>query len=379
MHARGPLRGITPWDLALTGALVVGAAGQTLVDEGDQVLLRAVLAAVTVAGLLLRRTAPGISAAWVSLGMAVQSLVTESPDQVGVLLAVIISAFSVAAWAPLREAVTGLVVLAVSVSLAIAVDPSDDPSNIAPTLLMFLAIPAGAGFAFNRRGRDLGALVRKAEALEREAQLAVGAERRRIARELHDVVSHAVTLIAVQAEAGQATIDDDPEAARRSLAAIGAVSRDAMAELHALLGLLSEDDHARQDTAAEPHGLDALPMLVTGVRAAGVEVEMIQEGPPPCLRPEVDLCAYRVVQEGLTNALRHSRQPAVTVRIESQPAAVRIHVDSTGPAHRSSYGGGGRGINGLRQRVDELGGTLESGPLVGDRFSLRVMLPQEVP
>ena len=371
MQAPGPWRG-TPRDLALTGALLVLTVGQTLVDGGDQVLLRSLLAAVAVAGLLLRRTAPGLSAAWVALGMAAESLVTESPDQIGVLLAVIISAFSVAAWAPLREAVLGLALLSLSVSLTIAVDPSDDVSNVAPTLLLFVAAPAGLGFVFSRRGRDLAAMTLRTEALEREAQEAVERERARIARELHDVVSHAVTLIAVQSEAGQAVIDTDPGAARRSLEAISAASRDALSELHALVGLLGE-----AGSTHPPLGLDSLTTLVDGVRAAGLSVEVVEDGLPAALPPAVDLCAYRVVQEGLTNAIRHSRNPRITVRVDRSPTRLDIDVHSTGPAHQSSYGGSGRGLDGLRERVLSLGGVLESGRQPGDRYCLRVSLPLE--
>lgn len=189
-------------------------------------------------------------------------------------------------------------------------------------------------------------------------------------------MSHAVTLIAVQAEAGQATLDTDPAASRRSLTAIASVSRDALAELHALLGLLAEDEASGATEPAMTPGLGALPMLVAGVRATGVDVVLVEEGPRPSLEPDVDLCAYRVVQEGLTNALRHSRRPDVTIRIDSLPREVQIHVDSAGPVHRSSYGGGGRGLDGLRERVLALGGTFTSGQPTDDRFSVQVTLPQ---
>jgi len=373
MDAQGA-RWPPPWDVALTALLLVAALVQTVLDGGEQVVLRAALASLTVAGLLVRRTAPGLSATWIAIGLAVESLVTESPDQLGVLLAVLISAFSVAAWAPLRDALMGLGLLALGISLTIAVDPSDELSNIAPTLLMFLVIPAALGFAFKRRTHDIAALSRRADELQREAGQAVLAERSRIARELHDVVSHAVTVIAVQAEAGQAVIDQDPEAAKRSLASISAASRDALAELHSLLGLLGSPE------AADPaRGLSSVGTLVAGVRAAGLHVDLIEEGPAPVLPRELDLCAYRVVQEGLTNAIRHMRRPDVTVHIETSAAALNIGVESVGPAHQSSYGGSGRGLEGLRERVLSLGGAFHSGTSDGNRYSLRVTLPQAAP
>ncbi len=206
---------------------------------------------------------------------------------------------------------------------------------------------------------------------EREAQAAIQAERQRIARELHDVVSHAVTLIAVQAEAGQATIDRNPEAARRSLAAIGSASRDALAELHSLLTLLGESD----DASAQHHGLEALPTLIGGVRAAGLRLNVTETGERPALAEEIDACAFRVVQEALTNAMRHTREPVAALNLDYEPDQVRIEVESSGLAHQSAYGGSGRGLIGLRDRVRELGGSLDAGPAEDGRYSVLAVLP----
>lgn len=363
----------TPWDAAMAVALCVAAVVATLGSAAPQPGLRAFLAAGTVLGVAFRRRLPVTSAAVVAIGMAVESVVTESPDEVPVLLAVVIVAFSVAAHAPRRVAFVGAVLLGMAVTLAIALDPSDSLGNVLPTVVLFVAIPAGIGSAVHRGQRDIAALELQAEALEREADYAVEFERRRIARELHDVVSHAVTVIAVQAEAGAAVIDTDPESARRSLTSIGAVSREALAELHRLLGLLHDGDEAPSDV-----GLERLPALVAGVRAAGLAVDVVEAGERRTLPTAADHCAFRVLQEGLTNALRHAPSSKVRVRLDYGEARLSVGVDSLGARHTSAYGGTGRGLAGLRERVLALGGTFDAENTDVGGFRLHATLPAAV-
>jgi signal transduction histidine kinase len=245
-------------------------------------------------------------------------------------------------------------------------------SNIPLSVVLFIAVPFLLGFVVRHRRLDKAAHTLATEALQREASAAVEAERRRIARELHDVVSHAVTLIAVQAEAGQSVLDTDPEATRRSLAAIGQVSREALAELGRLLAVLSEDE-----TPAADAGLSQLGSLVEGARAAGLDVSLSEAGSPVPLGPDVDRCAYRVVQEGLTNALRHSSDARVRIVLEHEPDEVVVRVSSIGTPHASSYGGAGRGLSGLRERVAMLGGSFDAGQQDG-AFEVRAVLPTSV-
>ena len=156
-----------------------------------------------------------------------------------------------------RESFLGAALVDVSLSLSIATDPSDSVSNIAPTILLFVALPFGLGGAMRKRQQDIATLTLEAAALQARADAAIDAERRRIARELHDVVSHAVTLIAVQAEAGQAVLDTDPVSARRSLAAIGQVGRAALDELARLLAVL--DEHSAAAESSLTPSLRSLP------------------------------------------------------------------------------------------------------------------------
>ena len=343
----------TPVDLALACALGLLAGLETAAVDGA-INLRAVLAAATALSLLGRRRTPAISALLVASGLAVESLATESPDQTGVLFAVLISTFSVAAYTSVREAVLGLSIMAMALAVSITVDPSDSTTNILPTVGLFVVVPAVLGFAFRRRGEDLAAMGLRAAAAERESELAVESERRRLARELHDMVSHAVTLIAIQAEGGRAVLDDDPAAARRAFEAISTSSQDVVAELQTLLGLLDEPSGKNQ-----PTGLGELPTLVAGVRAAGLSITVDETGEPLALASDRDSCAYRVVQEGLTNALRHNRHPRVKLTVDHQPGSVRVTVATRGTPHQSAYGGTGRGLAGLRERIAVLGGDIE--------------------
>lgn len=343
----------TPVDLGLACALAVLAGVETVAAEGA-FGLRAALAVGTALSLAGRRKAPAVSALLLATGLAVESVATESPDQAGIIFAVIISAFTVAGYAASREAALALGTMSMALAVSISVDPSDSASNILPTVALFVAIPAVVGFAFRRRGQDLAAMELRADRAERETELALESERRRLAREMHDMVSHAVTLIAVQAEAGKAVLDTDPAAARRSLEAIGASSRDAVSELQTLLALL----HEPADPASTS-GLDDLATLLAGVRAAGLRVQVEQTGTATPLPPDRDACAFRVIQEGLTNALRHNRKPVVSVVVAHEPSNVRIEVTTRGVPHQSEYGGTGHGLTGLRERLAVLGGSVE--------------------
>ncbi|WP_345752322.1 sensor histidine kinase [Microbacterium rhizophilus] len=355
---RGLLARHTTWrDLGFAGVFAALAVAETLiVSTAPHAGLRALMAALTCGGLALRRRHPLAAATVVATGLAAESMLLESPDEVGVLLATALASFSLAAYAPTRDLVAGGVLLAMALAVAIVLDPSDSAVNVLPTLMLFLAVPAVIGRSVGRRQRQIDGLEAERIRLEAEAREAVDRERQRIARELHDVVSHAVTLIAVQAEAGSTLLESDPAAARRSLESIGDVSREALGELHRLLALLGGE----QDDPPEA-GLGRIDALLAGARAAGlrVDADLAVAGSLPAA---VDRCAYRIVQEGLTNALRHSAGGAVDLRIDADARRLHVRLDSSGSRHTSAYGGTGRGLAGLGERVAMLGGTLTAGP-----------------
>jgi signal transduction histidine kinase len=373
MQARAELRALTTrWDVLLA-LLLLGVAVAEIVGGGlDSPAARTAYATATISSLLVRRTLPLLATGIASTSLVAQSLLLESPDEIGVLLAVIIVAFSIAAHAPTRDLVTGATMLTVSIAVAVGTDPTDSTSNILPTLLLFLGLPIGLGLTVRRRQRDLVSLRLDALARADEAAEAVEAERRRIARELHDVVSHAVTLIAVQAEAGQSVIGADPAAAERSLAAIAGASRDALIELDRMLHVLRDADG---DPVESEGGLDRLPALVEGARSAGLNVELTQDAEAAAVPAGAASCAFRVVQEGLTNALRHAPGSNVAIRVSSVSDELEVVVHTTARRRAKSYGGSGRGLAGLRERVASLGGSLETRAADNGDFLLRVVLP----
>jgi signal transduction histidine kinase len=215
----------------------------------------------------------------------------------------------------------------------------------------------------------------EAEREERDRQ-AVIAERLRIARELHDVVAHSMSVIAVQSGVANHVIDSRPAQARQALATIEATSRSALVELRRLLGVLRQGDDPV--ASLEPHpGMAELGRLAEQVRSAGVEVELKVEGEPGDLPPGVDLSAFRIAQEGLTNVLKHGGRVArVLVRYSPGAVAVEIADDGRpGTADEAPAEGASHGLIGMRERVAVFGGDLTAGPVPGGGYRLAARLP----
>jgi signal transduction histidine kinase len=202
-------------------------------------------------------------------------------------------------------------------------------------------------------------------------------ERARIARDLHDVVAHHVSAIAVQAESARLTTDGLPEEGRAHFEAIGQTARDALTEMRRLLGVLRHDANAEPAHDPQP-SLAGLDELLETARAAGSPVVLTLEGDVETLPPGVDLCAYRIIQEALTNARRHAPGAAVEVRLECAHDAVRFLVRDRGPGADSSDPDG-HGLLGMRERAIMVGGTLSAGRAVGGGFMVEAELPVKGP
>jgi signal transduction histidine kinase len=217
---------------------------------------------------------------------------------------------------------------------------------------------------------------------EEEARRRVDEERMRIARELHDVVSHTIGVISVQAGVASHLLHRRPDKAADSLAAIRQASDEALGELHAMLGVLREGSGDSGPAPLTPApGLAELDALVALAAGAGVEVTVLLEGEPRRLPPAVDLAAYRVVQESLTNVVRHaaaSRAEVTVTHGDDRVVVVEVTDDGKGVEPPSASGnghGGGQGILGMRERARALGGSLEAGPRPGGGFRVRASLP----
>ena len=202
---------------------------------------------------------------------------------------------------------------------------------------------------------------------------AADTEKTRIARELHDVIAHSVSVIVVQAGAAGDVFDTHPEQARTALLAIERSGREALAELLRLLGAVFPDD-LRAPSAPQP-GLDRLDELAGQVRAAGLDVTVTIDGTPSALPAGIDLSAYRIVQEALTNTLRHAGARSVEVTVRHRADVVEIDVVDDGTAPPRTSDGPGYGIIGMRERAAVLGGTLDAAPTAHGGFRVRALLP----
>ncbi|QIK09919.1 sensor histidine kinase [Streptomyces sp. ID38640] len=198
-------------------------------------------------------------------------------------------------------------------------------------------------------------------------------ERLRIARELHDVLAHSISVINVQAGVGLALLDSDPEQARSALTTIKDASKEALGEVRQVLDTLRTPGDAPRSPAP---GLDRLPELTEQARSAGLAVDLTTEGAPATLPPGTDLAAFRIVQEALTNIVRHSGSRTARVLLRHTPGALEIRVDDDGPATAGTgEPGGGNGLIGMRERAAALGGTVEAGPRPDGGFRVRARIP----
>lgn len=230
-----------------------------------------------------------------------------------------------------------------------------------------VAIAAVAELVHTRREQWARERAERAQAARRRAD----EERLRIARELHDVLAHSISVINVQAGVGLALLDSDPEQARTALTTIKDTSKEALGEVRQVLDTLRAPGDAPRAPAP---GLDRLPELVRQAASAGLTVDV--EGRPPRLPPGTDLAAFRIVQEALTNVVRHSGSRHARVRLEhGGGTTLRLRIDDDGPATGAAAGGSGNGLAGMRERAAALGGTIEAGPRADGGFRVLAELP----
>ena len=354
-------------------AIALGAGTVTqLVMEGPQPRQAFISALGTTLPLVWRRRLP-LVVYLTQIGFAIFG--ARQPVTIS-LLATFVGLYSVAVysrlrWAPVVIPVVGAAILGILV-------PESSPSvpSWALELVGGLAIWL-AGNAMRQRQAQADALAERARTLERErelaTQLALADERRRIARELHDVVAHSVSVMVVQAGAARTVAPRDPERAADALREVENSGREALRELRGLLGLLT--DAAIEPTLAPQPGLAQLERLVERVGQAGLPVVVRVAGTPRRLPPGLDLTAYRIVQEGLTNALKYARGAPTEVVVEFDDDEVRVSVLDEGGTHASAGEGASRGLVGMQERVAVYGGHLQAGTRPEGGFAVRARLP----
>ena len=279
--------------------------------------------------------------------------------------------YTVASHAQRRRAL-GASLAAAAILLAVVAVKAKTGQLIPDTILF--ASAWAIGDSLGARRAYTRELEEKAERLERErateAARAVAEEQARIGRELHDVIAHNLSVIVVQATAANDVFDTRPERAREALREIEATGRSALGELRRLLGAVSGDDTGFAPTP----GLDQLDTLVAQVRSAGLEVTVSVEGKPRTLPTAIDLSAYRVVQEALTNTIKHANATRVGVDLHFTDDALDIEVRDDGRGNGNG-GGTGSGLIGMRERVVTYGGTLKVGPAAGGGFLVSASFP----
>src|SRR5215211_1791801 len=274
-----------------------------------------------------------------------------------------------------RQALIGIGIVLFSLSIIMWNDPSRGEGDWIFTPLLFSIVWLFA-FGLSRKLEQARAAEERADRVQRqraeEARAAVAEERARIARELHDVVGHAVSVMTVQASGVRRLLHEDQEREREALMIVEQTGREALAEMRRLVGVLRRPEEA--PALAPQPSLQHLDKLVEHAREAGLPVELRVEGEPLPLPVRDDLTAYRLVQEGLTNALKHARAERAQVLVRYSAGDIEVTVSDDGRG-AGSDDGGGHGLVGMRERVAVYGGALEAGPLPDGGYRLRARLP----
>jgi signal transduction histidine kinase len=284
-----------------------------------------------------------------------------------------LAAFNRAAIA-ISSGLVGLVCLTVMIA---RVPEPDVVSLIVVVLLLLIAWGAGRLSALRDRiSRQMRAQAERASSEKADAsQVAVELERARIARELHDIVAHHISVIVVQARGGRRCLESSPNDARQSFDAIEALGREALTEMRQLLGVIRDD--AQQAPLSPPSSLRQLPHLLDQLRSSGQAVDLVVEGTPVNLPPGIDLAAYRVVQEGLTNVVKHADHAQASVAIHYRDREIHLEIADTGGRALTNTAGGDahHGLLGMRERVALYGGTFSADSQAGGGFVVSVTLP----
>jgi signal transduction histidine kinase len=373
------MRAWTPFrrELLLVGALTFAALIELWLApiRSDEKPLLVPLALVLPLSLLWRTRLPLLVLSanlvgWVVIDLiGIESTTGESADPVLLGLCLGIAIYSVGAHTrPGVPAAGGLALVGTIVALGTVSEDQSDFGDVVFFSIVFGGVWLAGRAIRRRRLREAELVVER----DTKAVAAVVEERSRIARELHDVVAHAVSVIVLQARGGRRVLDEDPGDARQAFDAIEETGKQALVEMRRLLGLLRADD---EELALAPQpSLGQLDRLAAQVREAGLPVEIAIEGEQVELPPGVDVSAYRIVQEALTNALRHAGPARARVLVRYGPDELELEITDDGPG-AANGDSGGHGLVGIRERVAVYGGDLSAGVRAEGGFALRARLP----
>jgi signal transduction histidine kinase len=347
-------------DAVLAAILLLAGEAAVIAEPGPHPWAIAALTVAYTVPLAVRRRYPLPVIAIVLAAVGGCALVADEPSQIAAPVALLVAAFTGGRELDPPRAWIALALLLVPQAAAELIGDADAAD------LVFGALMFGGAWAFGH------VLRRRSQQAATDERAAVSAERTRIARELHDVVSHSLSVVVVQTQAIRHRLSDADSAEARDLAAVEATARQALAEMRRLFGVLRAEG---EDAALAPQpGLDQLEELVQQSRAAGLPVEVRTEGEPAPLPPGVDLAAYRIVQEALTNARRHAGRAhaSVTLRYREEVLDIVVEDDGDGAA---ANGAGGHGLTGMRERVRIYGGSLDAAPRPEGGFRVHAEVP----
>jgi signal transduction histidine kinase len=366
-------------DVLIAAAFVVMTVAEAVLNPTvSSPVEHVVVAGLAMASLAWRRRAPILVAALV----VASNIVVNPEGQFSTLLSLVLVCFTVGFETRPPVSYLGLALVVVPFVVESIVQTLE-PSDLAAALVFF-AGPWTVGVVLSGRMATAELAVARADQLEREREQesarAAAEERTRIARELHDIVSHSISVVTIQTQAVRRRLGPDHAAEAADLAAVEATAREAMAEMRRLFGMLRTEGERPGLALAPQPGLGELERLVRQVDSAEMAVHLSIEGDPVPLSPGVDLAAYRIAQEGLTNALRHAHATRADVLVRYAPGRLDVEVEDNGRglARTSSSNGGaggGHGLVGIRERVALYGGTVDLVPSSNGGVRLAVTLP----
>ncbi|SDL37284.1 sensor histidine kinase [Streptomyces indicus] len=372
-------------DVALAGLVLLGVSLQFLLPERENddalTLLGFLFGAATAVPLVWRRRHPYLSGC--AVGFATTAMTLHHSPPPDVVYGGFVVLYTVAAIGRRWPRRLMLLVWLTGAVLSMSLKENAEPFEYAFHLTSLLGA-YGLGRLARIQRAYTAAVEERARRLayesEMEAARAVARERARIARDMHDILAHAVSLMVVQAEAGPVVVRSDPARAEAAFDAIAGAGRDAMSQLRRLLGVL------REEREGEPDGPERSPQpsiagiarLVEQVRAAGLKVELLRTGEPAGLPADVEVAAYRVVQEALTNTVKHAGATRAAVQLDWGERELRVTVRDDGRSRREArVRGAGQGLIGIRERAAACGGTAATGPGPDGGFWVIVTLPVE--
>jgi signal transduction histidine kinase len=364
-------------DLVVAGLILVESEVQIWVGNrtGDRAYT-SVVAVILASSVALRRRFPLHVVAVIASTMVFRMLFIRSGNVqslAGIQIGIILVFYGLGSFAPPSRSRWVLPIAAVVFGLSSWDKPDGAAGAAVATVVLAALVPYGLGLALRSRSTAEHRHRRQAERLDVErsvgAESAAYDERIRIARELHDVVAHSLSVMVIQAGGARLVMDDDPVRADRSLQIVESSGRQALTEMQRLIGMLGD--------GPDRPSLNHVGPLLEQARALGLRADLHVEGTPRPVSAAVDLCAYRIVQEALNNVVKHAGPTCAEVLVRWGPETLDVEVVDSGrgaggPANRA---GGGHGIVGMRERAAMFGGTLEAGPRASGGFAVRARIP----